>query len=285
MSKPASLKVGPFTTNVLVKKRYLLFYLFLFWVALFTIQFEFWIYYHYLSTEIILFYVLLPFLLIFLYISSVFVSLLFAKFLLFCVNLIHKPREGVFLRDKNDIDYRYWSIRNTIKKWPVWLSHKFPFPFLDNLCFKMFGVKTRFKNSLFEGWVDTEFIEFGENVTVGEGSIIQSALIAGNLFIIRKTEIGNNVEIGSHAILMPGTKIGDNCIVAASSTTTVGQELESGWIYLGVPATKFKKNRFFDDNLEDLIGDSEDIENLREKYDLVYVKRKDKEKIQKNSPE
>lgn len=278
MSKPASLKVGPFTSNALVKKRYLIYYIFLFWITLFTIQFEFWIYYHLLVDNPLLFFSFLPFITIIMYISSVLISLVFAKILLFFVNLIHKPQTGVFLRDEKDKDYRYWSIRNTIKKWPVWLAHKFPFPFLDNLCFKMFGVKTNFSNSLFEGWVDTEFIEMGENVTIGEGSIVQSALIAGNLFIIRETQIGNNVEIGSHAIVMPGTKIGDNCILAASSTTTVGQELASGWIYLGVPASKFKKNRFFDDGLEDLIGDSEDIDHLKEKYNLVYTIRKDKEK-------
>jgi len=277
MSKPASLKVGPFTSNVLVKKKYLLFYLFLFWISIFTIQFEFWIYYHFLINDVILFVVFLPILFIVLYISIVLVSLIFAKLILFFVNLFHKPRTGVFLRDREDKDYRYWSIRNTIKKWPIWLSHKFPFPFLDNLCFKMFGVKTNFSNSLFEGWVDTEFIDMGNNVTIGEGAIVQSALIAGNLFIIRKTQIGDNVEIGSHAIVMPGTKIEDNCILAASSTTKVSQELESGWIYLGVPARKFKKNRFYEDNLEEFIGDSEDIEQLKEKYDLVYTKRKDKE--------
>jgi len=248
---------------------------------MFTIQFEFWIYYKFLINDAILFIFLLPLLIIIMYISIVVISLIFAKILLWFVNLIHKPRVGTFLRNKNDKDYRYWSIRNTIKKWPTWLSHKFPFPFLDNLCFKMFGVKTRFSNSLFEGWVDTEFIEMGKNVTVGEGSIVQSALIAGDLFIIKKTQIEDNVTIGSHSIVMPGTKIGENCILAASSVTTVDQKLEPGWIYLGVPAKKFKKNRFYEDNLKDLIGDSEDIESLKEKYDLVYVKRKDKEKLPK----
>ncbi|TFF94811.1 MAG: hypothetical protein EU543_00295 [Promethearchaeota archaeon] len=281
MSKPASLKVGPFTSNLLVKKRYILFYIFLFWISLFTIQFEFWIYYKFLINDAILFIFLLPLLIIIMYISIVVISLIFAKILLWVVNLIHRPRVGTFLRVKSDKDYRYWSIRNTIKKWPTWISHKFPFPFLDNLCFKMFGVKTRFSNSLFEGWVDTEFIEMGKNVTIGEGSIVQSALIAGDLFIIKKTQIENNVTIGSHSIVMPGTKIGENCILAASSLTTVDQKLEPGWIYLGVPAKKFKKNRFYEDNLEDLIGDSEDIESLKEKYDLVYVKRKDKEKLTK----
>jgi len=203
------------------------------------------------------------------YISIILLSLFFAKILLIFANLIHKPREGVFLRDKEDKDYRYWSLRNTIKKWPIWLAHKFPFPFMDNICLKMFGVKTKFSNSLFEGWMDTEFIEFGENVIVGQGSIIQSALVAGNLFIIRKTIIENDVIIGAHSIVMPGTKIGQKCILASSSTTIVNQELEEGWIYSGVPAKKFKKNRFFEDHLESFLNNPEELELFTNEYNMV----------------
>jgi len=206
----------------------------------------------------------------------VFTSLFFAKILLIIVNSIHEPREGVFLRDASDKDYRYWSLRNTIKRWPVWLAHKFPFPFLDNVCFKLFGVKTKFTNSLFEGWVDVEFIDFGDNVVVGQSSTVQSSVIIGNLLIIRKTVIGENVRIGAHAIVMPGTHIGKNSVLAANSVTTVEQELEAGWIYLGVPAKKFKKNRFFEDGLEDVLGQVGDVEETRKKYEQLYIKRYDK---------
>jgi len=208
----------------------------------------------------------------------VFTSLLFAKILLAIVNAFHKPKEGVFLRDPIDKDYRYWSLRNTIKRWPVWLAHKFPFPFLDNVCFKAFGVKTTFTNSLFEGWVDCEFIEFGKNVVVGQGSIIQSAVIVGNLIIIRKTIIEDDVRIGAHAVVMPGTHIGKRSVLAANSVTIVGQELEDGYIYVGVPAKKYKKNRFFEDSLEDVLGHVKDVEGLRQKYEEIYIKRYDQQK-------
>jgi acetyltransferase-like isoleucine patch superfamily enzyme len=146
----------------------------------------------------------------------------------------------------------------------------------------MFVVKTKFTNYLLEGWIDTEFIEVGDNVVLGQGSIIQSAVIIGNLFILRKTEIGDNVRIGAHSIVMPGSKIGNNCILAASSTTTVSQELEEGWIYLGVPAKKYKKNLFFRDGLEHLLLRDEDVVDLKKKYDLLYTKRVDKEKSEAN---
>jgi acetyltransferase-like isoleucine patch superfamily enzyme len=206
------------------------------------------------------------------YITIVFTSLFFAKLLLVIINHIHKPREGVFLRDRSDKDFRYWSLRNTVKRWPVWLAHKLPLPYFDNFCFKVFGVKTTLSNSLFEGWVDCEFVEFGENVVIGQACLIQSALIIGNLLIIKKTVIGDNVRIGAHTVVMPGTQIGKNCVLAASSVTTVDQKLEEGWIYLGVPATKYKKNRFFEDEIENKITHVEDIEGLRDEYEKKYLK-------------
>ena len=287
MSVPTSMRVGPFTPTVLVKKRYLVFYIFLMWISMISVLLEFWFYWQWLWDPIrpIHFYIFLPLLCFLMYITAVFTSIIFAKILLVIVNVFHKPKEGVFLRDPSDKDYRYWSLRNTIKRWPVWLAHKFPFPFLDNICFKVFGVKTKFSNSLFEGWVDCEFIEFGNNVVVGQGSIVQSAVIVGNLLIIRKTIIDDNVRIGAHAIIMPGTHIGKNCVLAANSVTIVGQELEDGWIYVGVPCKKFKKNRFFEDGLEDVLGQVQDVDQLREKYEALYIKRYDQHLTHKEKKE
>ncbi|MFX1321009.1 MAG: DapH/DapD/GlmU-related protein [Promethearchaeota archaeon] len=281
MSVPNTMRLGPFTPTVLVKKRYLIFYFFLIWASIIPLLLEFWVYWRLLwnDTRPIHFYTFLPLLAILMYITIVFAAIFFAKILLVIVNAIHHPREGVFLRTPEDKDYRYWSLRNTIKRWPIWLAHRFPFPgTLDNICFKVFGVKTKISNSLFEGWVDTEFIEFGKNVVCGQGAIIQSAVIIGNLLIIRKTIIEDDVRIGSHSIVMPGTKIGQKCILAANSVTTVGQVLEREWIYAGIPANKFKKNYFFEDGLEDKIGGVEDVESLREKYEEIYIKRYDEMK-------
>ncbi len=279
MSVPSSLKVGPNTTLILVKRRYLIFYIFLIWISIFTIQFEFWwFWYFYVIEKYVHFYFFLPLVIFIMYLTSIIVSLFFAKLFLVIVNLIHKPREGVFLRHPSDRDYRYWSLRSTIKKWPIWISHKFPFPFMDNICSKMFGIKTKYSNSLFEGWVDTEFIEFGKNVVVGQGAVVQSAIIVGNLFIIRKTIIEDNVMIGSQSVVMPGTHIKKNCILGGHSMTTVGQELEEGWVYLGAPAKKFKKNVFFEDGLEDIIKkQGELIMEPQEKFDELYTIRRDKE--------
>lgn len=282
MSVPNTMNVGPFNPLILIKKRYLIFYIFLMWISIIPLLFEFWIYWRLLWNPAldlgspVHFYVFLPLLAVTMYITIVFSGIFFAKMLISIINVIHKPKEGVFFRIPEDSDFKYWSIRNIIKRWPFWLAHRFPFPgILENLCFKVFGVKTKLSNSLFEGWVDTEFIEFGRNVVVGQGAVIQSSTIIGNLLIVRKTVIDDNVRIGSHAIVMPGTHIGSKSILAANSVTTVGQVLESGYIYVGLPAKKFKKNYYFEDGLEEKIGSVGDVKTLREKYEKVYIKRHD----------
>jgi acetyltransferase-like isoleucine patch superfamily enzyme len=277
MSVPNTMRVGPFLPTVLVKKRYLTFYIVIIWATILPLLLEFWAYWQWLWDYVrpIHFYTFLPLLFFVIYVTAVFSAIFFAKIILVIVNVIRKPREGTFLRHPSDKDYRYWSLRSTIKRFPFWLAHKFPFPFLDNICFKAFGVKTKFSNSLFEGWVDTEFIEFGKNCVVGQGAIVQSSVIVGNLLIIRKTIIEDDVRIGSHAIVMPGTHIGKRSVLAANSVTTVGQVLKDDYIYVGIPAKEYKRNWFFEDGLQDKIGEVESVEKLREKYEKIYIKRYD----------
>ncbi|NVM37111.1 MAG: hypothetical protein HWN81_16050 [Candidatus Lokiarchaeota archaeon] len=278
MSVPSSLKVGPNTTLLLVKKRYLFFYFFLIWISIFSIQFEFWLFWKLYDPKFIHFLVFLPLLIFIMYLTSIAVSLIFAKIFLTVVNLFHKPREGIFLRHKSDKDYRYWCLRSVIKKWPLWISHKFPFPFMNNICLKMFGIRTKYSNSLFEGFVDTEFIEFGKNIVIGQGAIVQSAVIIGNLFIIRKTIIEDNVLIGAQSVVMPGTHMKKNSILGAHSLITIGQEIEENWIYLGAPAKKFKENVFIEDGLESIIEKYFKERLISEiRTDDLYIVRRDKD--------
>jgi len=51
--------------------------------------------------------------------------------------------------------------------------------------------------------------------------------------------IGNNVFIGAQSVILPGTIIEDNVIVAAHST--VKGILESGWVHGGSPCKPIKK--------------------------------------------
>lgn len=60
---------------------------------------------------------------------------------------------------------------------------------------------------------------------------------------IARVVIGNNVFIGAKTVILPGVKIGDNCIVATNSTVT--KNIPDGEVWGGVPATFIMKTEEF----------------------------------------
>ena len=85
-------------------------------------------------------------------------------------------------------------------------------------------------------------IEIGNKVTITSGVKFLthdgSAWLfnddKGRRYLYRKVIIGNNVFIGSNAILMPGVKIEDNVVIAAGSVVT--KSVPKGTIVAGNPA-------------------------------------------------
>lgn len=92
---------------------------------------------------------------------------------------------------------------------------------------------------------NADFIEIGENVCITDGvtilahdwsySVIARAFndAPGQQKI---THIGNNVFIGTHAIILMGADIGDNVIIGAGSVVT--GKVEDNSVYAGNPAKK-----------------------------------------------
>ncbi|MFX1501746.1 MAG: hypothetical protein ACFFDH_12345 [Promethearchaeota archaeon] len=170
----------------------------------------------------------------------------------------------------DDKDYCYWSLRAVVRKWPTWLARKLSLPLLETLVLKILGVRTSFSNSLNKGWIDCEFIEFGKNVKVGQGSFIISNIIINENLILKKVSISNNVIIGAHAIVMPGTIVESNTILDTISMTTINQKLERNSIYHGSPAKKIdnlelykKKNQFEKEIFNNKKIREYNIENLK----------------------
>jgi len=240
---PASLKLGPTTTNTLSANRYLIIYIFIIWFSFIPDFFLILFLVSIMKFDWILF-ITFPIILIVIYmlfiLSALFISWLALKF----VNIFNYPKEGVFPKTMKNKDYRAWIKRAVIRKFPIWLCHNVPFPWVDILAFKVFGNHVKFTTPLYDAWVDSEFLEIGKGSTIGQGAVIMTSMITTEFLIIKRVIIGKNCLIGGHSVIAPGTILQDNVLLGALSSTQVSQELESGWVYMGSPAQKYRENKF-----------------------------------------
>tara|TARA_B110000503_G_C6792319_1_gene267764 strand:- start:33 stop:488 length:456 start_codon:yes stop_codon:yes gene_type:complete len=88
-----------------------------------------------------------------------------------------------------------------------------------------------------------ELVSIGSNCFIGHGvmftnDLFRSGKLGGNVINWKKTNIGNNVLIGSNATILP-VKICDNIIVGAGSVVT--KDLIKKGIYAGNPAKLLRR--------------------------------------------
>lgn len=106
-----------------------------------------------------------------------------------------------------------------------------------------------------------DYIEIGNQVTISfevsilvhDFSIVHAARGLGKKtrsIIYKKVKIGDNVFIGAKTTILPGSVIGNNCIVGG---TVVHGNLEENSIYAGNPCRKIGNIAEFTEKYKDLI--------------------------------
>ncbi|MEJ2251377.1 MAG: hypothetical protein P8Y97_17210 [Candidatus Lokiarchaeota archaeon] len=237
MVKPVSVHDGPFSTNALPSKTFLIPYLLILWASILPIILEIYLLLK-LIKNIIIFIVILPFFLAFIYLSLFFTSLLISKISLLLINKIHPPKEGIFRREKSNKDYYFWCLRSVIKKWTIWLTKFMPSQIFDIILLKIYGVNISFTSSIKNVVIDTEFISIGKNVSIGPNSYIRSSMIFSDFLILKEIKIKENVTIGSRVFISPGTIINKSTILNSFSVTKLNQILQENSFYNGYGAKK-----------------------------------------------
>jgi len=221
--------------------KFLAVYVPIFWLSGLMVAIFWYEYTRYFGLSTILFLPIALFLMIYIFILGV---LFFSKMLLILVNLLHKPREGIFLAEIGDKDYEFWMMRIELKKIALWFLRNSPLPWIDIIAFRWFGIRIDFSSHLNDTWCDAEFIDFGRNVLVGQGATVMSSMVVGKYLIIKRVIFEDYVVVGALSAIAPGTIIGYDSLIGALSTTTYNQILDPNWIYFGIPGIKLKKNKY-----------------------------------------
>lgn len=176
--------------------------------------------------------------------SYLLVSLLLGKLILILLKLLHKPYEGIFKIDRNDRNYSFFCLRITVKKYIFWIWNNFCFPWVSNFAFKMCDIRADFKSTMFDGWSDVEFIDYGNNIMIGQGAQIFSSIIIRienqDYLLIKRVIVGDHVVLGGNSIVAPGTIIGKGTTLGVWTITHINQILDPDWIYFGSPARKYQ---------------------------------------------
>ncbi|MFX1372448.1 MAG: acyltransferase [Promethearchaeota archaeon] len=179
--------------------------------------------------------------------SYLLISLLLGKLFLILLKLVHEPCEGIFRINRKNRDYAFFCLRNTIKKYIFWIWNNFCFPWVSNVAFKMCDVKADLKSTMFDGWSDVEFIEYGNNIMIGQGAQILSSIVLRidkeDYLLIKKVIIGDHVVLGANSIVSPGSIIGKGATLGVWTVTHINQILDPDWIYIGYPARKYQSTQ------------------------------------------
>jgi hypothetical protein len=85
---------------------------------------------------------------------------------------------------------------------------------------------------------DPYFLELGNNVSIGTRAVILGHVAQNDEIILDNVVIGDNVLIGGQSIIFPGVRIGNNAKVGMGAIVTRGTIIPDGEVWAGVPAKR-----------------------------------------------
>jgi acetyltransferase-like isoleucine patch superfamily enzyme len=277
-----------FTTSSAISRiniKFLIVYIPIFWLAGLMVAIYWYEYTKNITNWIstLLFLPIAIFSMIYLFIFGV---LFFSKMILVLVNLIHEPKEGIFVAEPRAMDYEFWMLRTEIQKIALWLLRNSPLTWLDVLAFKLFGVKMDFSSHLNDAWCDADpFLRLGRKVLCGQGSTIMSSMVVGKYLLIKSVIFGDYSMIGGHSSIAPGSIIGHDSVIGALSTTTYNQICDPNWIYFGIPVIKLKENKYSGERRDLIIRRDVDSEQKSEDTHEVNIDEDKKDLIKTSKSE
>ncbi len=231
------------TNNVLKEDKFYWLYFIFIWLSFFPTSLIFIFFFElfslWIDTITIIYF--LPISIVLYYGIFILFLLFFSKLILILINLVHSPREGIFGRTTQNKDYLFFLLRRNLKQFVLKIYNYFPLPWAKLLALNVFNIKIRYNTGALDSYIDSDFIEIGNNTILGEGSIIMSSMILGDFLLVRKVILQDGCTIGAFSVIAPGTVVEEGAILGMGSYTEIDQHLEKNFIHIGRPAKKWKK--------------------------------------------
>jgi acetyltransferase-like isoleucine patch superfamily enzyme len=81
-------------------------------------------------------------------------------------------------------------------------------------------------------------LKIGRNVLIGSDAVISGHKVERQTVTLENVTIGDNVLIGTHAIILPGVTIGNNVVIGANTVLQRGTTIPDGETWAGNPAQR-----------------------------------------------
>ncbi|MBD3350760.1 MAG: hypothetical protein GF364_04655 [Candidatus Lokiarchaeota archaeon] len=140
-----------------------------------------------------------------------------------------------------------YHTRNFLLKIIKWEFIKSPFPWLLNWMYNFVGSNSIGKGTTFEdSYVSTEYLETGENVYHGYGTVTTAHLVEGSYgaLTLQKIKLKDNACIGSRCAVPPGAEFGENSQLLWYSGVIKYQKVRDKKNYWGLPAGRLSRGRY-----------------------------------------
>ena len=156
------------------------------------------------------------------------------------LRFISSPADAIFLSGDNSMQCIIWKQTVFAYEWTASILAYITPVLLRPILYRLLGAKLG-KGVLIGGKiVEPQMVTMGDYSFAGEMSLLMAHAIMRDSVVLKRIIIGNYVSIGSHAVIMPGVRIGDESIVAAGALVVMNTVIPPNEVWGGIPAKKIK---------------------------------------------
>ncbi len=153
--------------------------------------------------------------------------------------------QGIGIKEARAINY--YHLRGVILRLLKWEVSKSVYPWMVPWAFNFVGANKIGKGTVLEDQFFTqEFLETGENVYIGQGSIVSSHAVEGKYgaITLKTVKCGKNAVIGPFNILPPGSELEPYTEFMPMSAIVKFRRVKGFSKYFGLPVGKISYKRY-----------------------------------------